>query len=121
MKWMVYGHFLLFILYILFIKCKRINAKLGKYIFWNGSIRLYIEVYFEISLLSLLNINHIENNEYFTDFESSSYSNILSIIYASTIVSIPVFLMMFIWFKMSKWQDKIFQMKYGSFIAGSNL
>ena len=36
---------------------KKVDQKLKKYLFWNGLQRFYMEIFFEIALLSALNIH----------------------------------------------------------------
>ena len=49
-------HILLFLFSLVFIKIERVSSKLSYYLYFTGTIRLLMEGYIEIIMLSLVNI-----------------------------------------------------------------
>ena len=80
---------LLVVLYICFYCLKALRRRLATLLFWNGLIRLFMEVYLEAVLLSVHNLKSI------VWYDSSLHiaSNILAIIFVLVFCLLPLFLL----------------------------
>ena len=116
--WIFYSYILLCMVYFILFKCKQIKAKIGSFLFWNGFIRLLFELFYEITLLSTLNL--IQNSSFQNPFKSIVYSNALSIVFAIAMYTIPFFLLIFFCFKKTHWNSKAFKARYGAFLTDSD-
>ena len=63
MLWIMVAHVFFALVHILFYKLKKacscmkkLEDKIGNYLYWNGLIRLSMEVYFDVTLLAVLNV-----------------------------------------------------------------
>ena len=92
-------------------KLKKVLAKLGVYLFWNGTLRLLAEAFFEIMLLSVLNLHTVD---WRTENASVEYSNILALFTLMIASCLFAFVSVFYLLKSSQWQNPAFQNKYGS-------
>ena len=81
--WTLYANGILFLVWFL---CKMIITwctnriaclvnKLSTYLFWNGLIRLFMEIFFEVAFASALNLYTVDWD---SPFPSVKYSNLLS-------------------------------------------
>lgn len=70
-------------------KVKRVWNRLGSVIYWNGLIRLFLELYQDIALLSFLNL---KSADWDTVYTSVSFSNYLSAIFITIIIAVPILL-----------------------------
>ena len=68
--------------------CSKIHAKIGSHIYWIGLIRLYMELFFDLTLLSILNLHTVD---WETQFTGVQISNILSVIILSLVCGLLVF------------------------------
>ena len=93
----------------------RIWKKFGRKIFWNGLIRLYLSVYQDFALYSILNI---DTSEFQTTFPSESYSYILSIVILVLVLIIPILILVFLYRNFDRWQDQKFREIYGTLLDG---
>ena len=100
--WMIFGYFLLHLSFIMMFKCKKIRSKIGKYLYWNGSIRFFFEAFYEVTLLSILNIY---KNEWGNDFKSILYSNLISIFFLLFILTLPFIFLVYYCCKRPQWRD----------------
>ena len=122
------GHIALSVLYLflylvnLLLKSKLLGKSLnylGKYLFWNGFIRLYMEIYFGMALASMLNMYTIDWQSQFQWVKVSNYSALAGLI---LIVLLPIFLFVPFYFcKRAQWNTKEFKDTYGSFLEGTRL
>ena len=104
------GHIALSVLYLflylvnLLLKSKLLGKSLsyfGKYLFWNGFIRLYMEIYFGMALASMLNMYTIDWQSQFQWVKVSNYSALAGLI---LIVLPPIFLFVPFYFcKRAQW------------------
>ena len=76
--------------------------KLSVYFFWNGLIRLFMEVFFEIAFASSLNLYTADWN---TSYFAVKYSNILSSIFCIGSALITIFLIIFYSKNLSRIED----------------
>ena len=56
MLWFVWTHMALILFYYLARLMKITMPRLGRYLFWTASIRLFMESFFELALLAPLNV-----------------------------------------------------------------
>ena len=49
-------HLLLFILAKIIIKISKVKSKVARYLYWNGSIRFFMEGYFDFLLFAMINV-----------------------------------------------------------------
>ena len=61
---------------------------MAKYLYFNGTIRFYMEVFFEFCLLSSINLHAVD---WETPFASVESSNLLSIVLLTLIFVMPLF------------------------------
>ena len=61
----------------------QLNAKLGKYLYWEGLNRLYMELFFELTLFSILNLYTVDWNAKFTSVIASNFISVFIIILVS--------------------------------------
>ena len=67
MFYMLGGHVLLIVLSLLVYllaraikKLQKLHTKLNYYLYFNGLIRLYVEVFFDVALFAFLNLKHVD-------------------------------------------------------------
>ena len=73
--------------------------------FWNGYIRLFMEVFQELALHSALNIHTLQWD---SPFEAVKYSNYLSIIFLSLVCIVPICLTILYCAKTKELKEKEF-------------
>ena len=99
-------------------KLKRISNYIGTYLFWNGSIRMYIELYQDFTLNSSLNMHTLE---YESPFEDVRNSNIYAFTTFALVCTIPlIFFLPHYCCKKSKWFDADFELRYGALLEGTD-
>ena len=104
--WTIYTYLILAILCLLsFCIKKKWFYKLSPYLFWNGFIRLFMEVFQEIALHSILNLLAIDWD---SPFEAVKYSNVLALIFTGLVVFVPPFLTVFYCCKIMLFHDDKF-------------
>ena len=87
---MIAIYFALGIAYVCTFCCmKRVHKRLGTLLIWNGLIRVFMELYLELALLSLHNVTNLE-----WPSNSPLYlaSNILAIFFLGLVCVIPIVL-----------------------------
>ena len=52
-------HVLLFVLAKVIIKVSKVKSKVARYLYWNGSIRFFMEGYFDFLLFALINVKYL--------------------------------------------------------------
>ena len=73
-------------------KVKKANDKLGDYLFWNGTLRLFMELYMEVTLLTLFNLKVID---WETGFKAVFFNNLFVIIMTGAVLVVPIILLIF--------------------------
>ena len=94
--WLIYFNIILTILYLLFCYCckryPQLAAKLKQHIHYNGQIRFFIELYFDVILFSALNLKT-------ADWGSPNalviFSNILAVIFMALNFVLPMTLLVY--------------------------
>ena len=113
--------FFVLLFYCMAKLCPNKQKKAKNYLFWNGSIRLFISNYLNLLLLSLLNIKEINNNEEHNDQQSKGVtaSNCISIITLAHCIFVPIFISVYYIYNDHRIDDQEFNDKVGSFIEGA--
>jgi len=81
-------------------RCRRYRGKLESHLFWNGSIRLFMEAYLDFALFSMLNIRSMEWPE---GLLAVSASNYLACICFGLCASVPFILVILAIRKRHQW------------------
>ena len=114
--YIVLGHMVFiviyFMLYLVSRKCKckcmkKVIKFLKYYLFWNGLIRMYMEIYFGMALASVLNMHTVD---WESPFEWVQVSNVAGLISLLLIAFLPI--AVFVPFYLKKralWNDKKFK------------
>lgn len=96
-----------------------LEQKLRRYLYWNGLIRFFIEVYLDFTLLAFINLRDFEWD---SSFSSVTFCNLLAVNVVIAISVLPIALISFFLCKKSAaWKEEKFQERYGSFLDGTNL
>ena len=80
-------------------------------------IRFYLEIFFDLALLTILDAHTMQWD---ARFPSITASNCLSILFIALVGSLPVYLLFFYSIKHASWPDPSFQEKVGTLLAGTN-
>ena len=88
------------------------------YFFCNGLIRLFMEIAFELSLVTVLNMRTVD---WETQFRAVKYSTAFSIISLIHLVVLPILLTLFYYKNFSKLRQKNFRDKCGSALLGTKV
>ena len=119
-------HFCLVVLFLLLLYCMvkccpNLLRKTKNFLFWNGTIRLFIVNYLNILLLSLFNLKETQNSaEYFeNEFKSVVASNWLSGILLANSILVPVGLSIYFYCNELRLNDGDFNNKVCTFIEGA--
>ena len=116
--WTIFGHFFLILIFALLYKVSFIRRHLGKYLFWGTLIRLFTEGFFEIALLSILNL---KNFEWDSPFRMVRFSNFVSLFAILMVAFLPIYLVCFYGAKKDKWNDDNFQETSGALLEDYKL
>ena len=122
------SHFALLLLYIFFglsnlilrSPCiSKLNNYIESYLFWNGFLRLYMELYSGLALSSVLNI-HAGEDDWDSPFywvEVSYYSARVSIY---LVAMLPILFFVPLYFiKRDEWSTEEFKKMYGALLEGT--
>ena len=101
--------------------CPNKLNKPKNFLFWNGTIRMFISNYLNVLLLSLLNLVQINGRSEYkdNDFKGLIVSNVLSVIFFSHCILVPIGLSLYYYHNDHRIKDKDFNDKVGSFIEGT--
>ena len=89
------------------------TLQLGQAIFLSVTVRIFLEIYLDIVLLSAMNLNRIT----WLDFRSVKISNIMSIMTVILVSIAPLALFLSILHQRNQWDDSKFQRRAGSLLA----
>ena len=123
------GHFALLIIFIFLTLCNvilksprisTVTNKLKKYLFWNGFIRLYMELYSGIALSSVLSLysNINDKDSPFQWVRVSFYASTVSLI---ILALLPIFFVIFYCIRRDKWSEEAFRNMYGALLEGTKV
>ena len=83
-------------------KCtKKIHEKFGAYLYYNGSIRFYLEICFDVALLAWLNLHMADWD---TLFIAEEVSNYMSLTFLILTICFSVYLVGFATCRRKEWQ-----------------
>ena len=91
------------------------KGKLKEYLFFNWSVRLYMETYLNMCLFSLLNLKEIRWD---LGFPAVKTSNLLSILIFTQALVVPVIMFVYYIRNRDRWEDEDFKKKFGPFLDG---
>ena len=89
---------------------------MSQYLFWNGSIRFFMEGYLDFILFAML---HIKEMKWDNDIPIVVASNYLSIFFLSLTTFLPIFMIVFWAVRLDRWKKEAFKEKYGSLLEGT--
>lgn len=90
----------------------RIVSRMERYLYFNGSIRLFIELFFDVGLIASLNLHVAEHDAHFPSETASYY---LSIIFILMISISPIVILLMTFRKPSLWMSAKFNSRCGTF------
>ena len=90
--------------------------KLGKSFYWNGLIRLFLELYQDLALLSFLNLY---TAEWDSVYDSVRYSNNLSAVVFGIVLALPLILAIVMYRNRTLWNDPNFRNRFGALLDGT--
>ena len=94
---------------------KKIKHKLGAFLFWNGIIRVIMETYMEVSLISVLNISVVY---WQTDDSYIQASSICALVFLSLFSAFPLLLLLKLCRSRENWHKYGFKKRYGTVFEG---
>lgn len=110
--YMIVFNVFLIVLHIFFFTAKNScncaqkgRKKVGDYLYFNGSIRFFMEVYFDVALLSALNLETVDWN---TLFPSEKISNAMSIFFLVVIGLGPLCFALLVCWDTKRWRQEKF-------------
>ena len=80
---------------------------------WNGPIRFFIEAYFDLVMLTTINLQHAD---WQTPFVAVEYSNILSVILMAVTVFLSFFILAYYYKHRELWTVPKFQKKFNTLL-----
>ena len=83
----------------------KLHTKLKVYLYWNGLLRFYMEVFFEVALFATLNLH---TADWDTKFADVTASNVSSVIMLSLMAPVPPLLCVFYCRNKPNFRYKIF-------------
>ena len=94
-------HLLLFVLAKIIIKVSKVKSKVARYLYWNGSIRFFMEGYFDFLLFALINVKHLNWSGAFWEV---TVCNILSWTIIGLVTLLPLWIFIYLIRNSNKWQ-----------------
>ena len=126
--YIVLGYMTLIVIYFLLylvslkMKCKcmvKVVKFVRYYLFWNGLIRMYMEIYFGMALASVLNMHTVD---WESPFEWVQVSNSAGLVGLILIAALPIAVFVPIYFrKRALWSDEEFKKTYGALLEGTRI
>ena len=103
-QWLAYLVVLLIIMRKVNICCCLTERLIGS-ANWSGSIRFFVEAYFDFVMVFSINLKYVEQE---TNYPSVKYSNVLSILLLVVTVLMSIFIPVFYWYKRKSWEEATF-------------
>ena len=91
------------------------KGKLKEYLFFNWTIRLYMETYLNLCLFSLINLKEIRWD---VGFPAVKTSNFFSFLIFTQALVVPFVIFSYYIRNRDRWEDEDFQTKFGPFLDG---
>ena len=111
-------HFLLYLLSRCIPKADFLRSKMARYLYYNGSIRFFMEGFMDFTMFALMNLKHLD---WSGDFEIVTASNYLAIFLTSLTLALPIFMTIQYARNLNRWNREEFQEKYGALLENTNL
>ena len=86
--------------------------------YWNSLIRLYMSVFQDLALLSILNLDTLE---WKSGSSSEAYSYILSVISIVLVSVLPLLFMAVLYRNMAVWNQEEFKKNFGALLGDANI
>ena len=99
----VIPHFILFIISRLISKVDRLKSKVANYVYWNGSIRFFMEGYFDFVMFSMINLKKIDWEIINEDFWAVTLSNVVACVLLFFSLSLPIVFTIFYSCNLKNW------------------
>ena len=87
----------------------------AKWLYWNGIVRLFMEIYMNLTLFSLLNLKTIE---WGTNLPAVNFSNTFAILAIIVAATAPVLLIVHAARNLRSLQDDSYQSRHGAMFEG---
>ena len=84
---------------------KKATDRLGDYLFWNGTLRVFMELYMELTLLTLFNLKALKWD---AGFKAVAFNNVLVLIMTGAVFAVPIALTIYAALKQKEWKDEAF-------------
>ena len=86
------------------------------FIFWNGSIRIFMELYLELFLFSLMNMKVLESDSTNEWIDASNKVALASLV---LVIAVPVIIIIYFFRQRGAWQKGNFMDRVGTFVEGT--
>ena len=86
-------------------KVNPVRQKVSRYLYWNGTIRFFMEGYMDFAFYALMNLKQLDWSH---NFIAVSFSNCLAIFLMALVVGIPILFVFFYARNRPKWVDPDF-------------
>ena len=86
-------------------KANKVQRKVSLYLYWNGTIRFFMEGYMDFAFYALMNLKQMDWSH---NFVAVSFSNCLAIFFAALVVGIPILFVFFYARNRPKWIEPEF-------------
>ena len=91
--YMIYAHLFAMLVHACLHKARnagklvpKIHSKLGSYLYWDGINRFFMELFFDLMFLSVLNLNVVDWDTPFTSVKLSNYLAIIILIFTCSVL-----------------------------------
>ena len=108
--------FLFYVIGKLYARANTVFKKIYEYLFWNGTIRYYMEAYLDLCLFAMLNISEIQWPE---NQPTVTTSNYIAYIVLTLCCVGPIVLCLIVWCYRKNLNEPTFTNKYSSFLEGT--
>ena len=105
---------LLIIMYKVNMCCCITERLIGSF-HWSGSIRFFVQAYFDFVMFISINLKYVKHE---TVYHSVKDSNAISYILLVVTVLMTIFITVFYWKNRNSWEQHNFKQKYGSILEG---
>ena len=101
----IWLHILAFLLHFLLRMCGIRSSRLENYLFWSGSYRLFTESFFDLAMLSTINIIYAD---WSTDNPSAWFSLSWSVLFMTLVLLGPIMIHIGLYYNRNRWLDEGF-------------
>ena len=116
--YMIYG---LIKLFMRLFSCKsgKFMQRAKEYLFLSGVIRLYMELYLDATLFSMMTL--LRSGVWRKDFAAVTFSEIMATIFLTLVSILPPLLAVYYYRNRDSWKDESFKKYRGAFLTGTNI